>query len=76
MERRIALGEDLQYLIQLLVSGLAVGSLYALVALGFVLIYKATDILNFAHGEVMMIGAFVCYTLMTIFPSPSSLPSC
>lgn len=43
------------------------GSLYALVALGFVLIYKATDILNFAHGEVMMIGAFVCYMLMTAF---------
>jgi branched-chain amino acid transport system permease protein len=61
------LGEDLQYFLQLLVSGLAVGSLYALVALGFVLIYKATDIMNFAHGEVMMIGAFVCYVLMSVF---------
>jgi len=50
--------------LQLVISGLAVGSLYALVALGFVLIYKATDILNFAHGEAMMVGAFVCYALI------------
>lgn len=61
------MGEDLQYFLQLLVSGLAVGSLYALVALGFVLIYKATDVMNFAHGEAMMIGAFVCYVLMSVF---------
>ena len=61
---------NIQYFLQLIVSGLAVGSLYALVALGFVLIYKATDILNFAHGEVMMMGAFVCYVLMTGFSLP------
>ena len=52
------------YFLQLVISGLAVGSLYALAALGFVLIYKATDILNFAHGEAMMVGAFVCYALV------------
>ncbi len=56
--------EGLLYFIQLVISGLAVGSLYALVALGFVLIYKATDILNFAQGEAMMVGAFVCYALV------------
>lgn len=56
--------EGALYFLQLIVSGLAVGSLYALVALGFVLIYKATDILNFAHGEAMMVGAFVCYALI------------
>ncbi len=58
------MSEDLLYLTQLIVSGLAVGSLYALAALGFVLIYKATDIMNFAHGEAMMIGGFICYTLI------------
>ncbi|MFH0959341.1 MAG: branched-chain amino acid ABC transporter permease [Pseudomonadota bacterium] len=52
------------YFLQLVISGIAVGSLYALVALGFVLIYKATDIMNFAHGEAMMVGAFVCYALV------------
>jgi len=58
------LTEGALYFLQLVLSGLAVGSLYALVALGFVLIYKATDILNFAHGEAMMVGAFVCYALV------------
>lgn len=52
---------------QLLASGIAVGCLYALIALGFVLILKATDILNFAHGEIIMISAFICYFLMTKF---------
>lgn len=61
------MSENIQYFLQLIVSGLAVGSLYALIALGFVLIFKATDILNFAHGEVMMIGGFICYVLMTSF---------
>ncbi len=56
--------EGTLYFVQLVVSGLAVGSVYALVALGFVLIYKATDILNFAQGEAMMMGAFVCYVLV------------
>jgi len=58
------LAEGTLYFIQLVISGLAVGSLYALAALGFVLIYKATDILNFAHGEAMMVGAFICYALV------------
>lgn len=61
------MSENIQYFLQLIVSGLAVGSLYALIALGFVLIFKATDILNFAHGEVMMIGGFICYVLITSF---------
>ncbi|MBI4962104.1 MAG: branched-chain amino acid ABC transporter permease [Desulfomonile tiedjei] len=56
--------EGVLYFFQLVISGLAVGSLYALAALGFVLIYKATDILNFAHGEAMLIGALVCYVLI------------
>ncbi len=58
------LSENLLYAMQLIVSGLAVGSLYALAALGFVLIYKATDIMNFAHGEAMMVGGFLCYMLV------------
>lgn len=45
--------------IQLLVSGLANGCVYGLIALGFVLIYKATEAVNFAQGDFMMIGAFV-----------------
>ena len=56
--------------LQQLVSGIAVGCVYALVALGFVLIYKATDIVNFAHGEVMMVGAFLGLTFIEILKMP------
>lgn len=50
-------------LVYLLVNGLANGALYALVALGLVAIYKATLAVNFAQGEVFMLGAFFGYTL-------------
>lgn len=46
--------------IQLLASGLANGCVYGLIALGFVLIYKATEAVNFAQGDFMMLGAFIC----------------
>ncbi len=45
--------------LQLLVSGLANGCIYGLIALGFVLIYKATEAVNFAQGDMMMLGAFI-----------------
>jgi branched-chain amino acid transport system permease protein len=48
--------------LQLLVAGIAVGSLYALVALGFVVIYKATGVINFAQGSLLMLGAYISYT--------------
>ena len=47
---------------QLTLNGLAVGCIYGLVALGFVLIYKATEMVNFAQGDLMMLGAFVALT--------------
>jgi len=55
---------------QIIVSGLAVGGVYGLIALGFVLIYKATSILNLATGEFMMLGAFVCLSVMTQTSAP------
>lgn len=53
--------------VHLLISGLAQGSGYALVALGFVFIYRATEIVNFAHGELMMLGAFTALTFISIW---------
>ena len=47
--------------LQVLVSGLSKGCVFGLIALGFVLIYKATEMLNFAQGELMMVGAFVAF---------------
>ena len=48
-------------ILQLALNGLAVGCIYGLIALGFVLIYKATELVNFAQGDLMMLGAFTCY---------------
>ena len=50
--------------VQLLISGISLGCIYALIALGFVLIYKATETVNFAQGELMMLGAFGGLVLM------------
>jgi len=49
-------------LLQVLITGLGQGCLYGLIALGFVLIYKATEIVNFAQGELLMLGAFFAVT--------------
>jgi len=50
---------------QQFISGMAVGCIYALIALGFVIIYKATEVINFAQGEFMVWGAFFALTLAT-----------
>ncbi len=54
----------LQYFLQLVISGLVVGSIYSAVALGFVIIYKSTRVVNFAQGEFLMVGAYVCYAFL------------
>ena len=58
---------------QLLATGLAMGSIYALVALGFVLIFNAVSVVNFAQGEFVMVPAFVAVTLMTALNVPFPL---
>ena len=52
---------------QLTLNGLAVGCIYGLVALGFVLIYKATELVNFAQGDLLMLGAFVAYMAVVLW---------
>src|SRR6202171_948661 len=61
---------NLQFLIQLLVNGLVVGTLYGVVAMSFVLIYKATQVVNFAQGELLLIGAWVCWVMLNKFQVP------
>jgi branched-chain amino acid transport system permease protein len=56
--------DELVRLLQLAINGTAAGCIYGLVALGFVLIYKATEMVNFAQGELMMLGAFFAYTFV------------
>jgi branched-chain amino acid transport system permease protein len=55
---------------QLVVSGLAIGSIYALLALSLVLVDKATDVVNFSQGEMAMFGTFICYALLTTVGLP------
>ena len=58
------MSEDLEFLLALLLNGASIGLMYSLIALGFVLVYKATDAINFAQGEfVMMAGLIVAVTL-------------
>jgi len=56
--------EDAARLLQLVVNGAAAGCIYGLIALGFVLIYKATEMVNFAQGDIMMLGGFVAFSLI------------
>jgi len=61
------LGGEFLFFMQFFLSGLSMGSIYALVALGFVLIYKSTSILNLAQGEFLMVGAYVCLSMTLDF---------
>ncbi|HJV61709.1 MAG TPA: branched-chain amino acid ABC transporter permease [Albitalea sp.] len=56
--------------LQLIISGVAQGCIYGLIALGFVLIYKATETVSFAQGELMMLGAFAGLAGMTFLGFP------
>ncbi|MBO8168317.1 MAG: branched-chain amino acid ABC transporter permease [Thermoanaerobacteraceae bacterium] len=58
------------FFLQLVVTGLVVGAVYAMVALGFVLIYKSSDVINFAQGELLLVGAYTCWTLVAVYHVP------
>lgn len=54
-----------------LVSGISLGSIYALIALGYTMVYGIAKMLNFAHGDVIMLGAFAIYTISTTMGLPA-----
>ncbi|MBX9717068.1 MAG: branched-chain amino acid ABC transporter permease, partial [Burkholderiaceae bacterium] len=51
--------------IQQLINGLVLGSVYALIALGYTMVYGIINLINFAHGEVLMVGALTSWTVVT-----------
>ena len=53
------MSEDLEFLLSLVLSGASIGLMYSLIALGFVLVYKATDAINFAQGEFVMMAGLI-----------------
>lgn len=61
-------------LIQQLINGLVLGSIYALVALGYTMVYGILELINFAHGEITMIGAMVCLAVMDALAVSAGLP--
>ena len=64
------MSEDLQFLLALVLSGASIGLMYSLIALGFVLVYKATDAINFAQGEFVMIAGFVAAGALMVWKVP------
>src|SRR6187431_3388498 len=52
--------------IQQIINGLVLGSVYALVALGYTMVYGIINLINFAHGEVLMVGALTSWTVVTV----------
>ena len=63
----------MDFFLQLTINGVVVGSIYALVAMGFVIIYKSTSVLNFAQGEFLLVGAYISLALLTQYQVPFSL---
>ena len=62
------------HFIQTIISGLSLGSIFALIALGYTMVYGIAKMLNFAHGDVIMVGAYICFFACTKFNLPASLP--
>ena len=60
--------------VQQLVSGIALGCVYGLIALGFVLVYKATEVVNFAQGDLMMLGGFFAFTFIALLELSRDVP--
>ncbi|GAB6062838.1 branched-chain amino acid ABC transporter permease [Deferrisoma palaeochoriense] len=56
--------------LQQLVNGLTVGGVYALIAVGYTMVYGVIELINFAHGEIYMFGAFIAYHLVTVYEVP------
>ncbi|MEO3432513.1 branched-chain amino acid ABC transporter permease [Inquilinus sp. CAU 1745] len=61
---------NLDFLGALMVNGVIIGTLYGVVAMSFVLIYKASQVVNFAQGEFLLIGAWVCWWILTDLQLP------
>jgi branched-chain amino acid transport system permease protein len=62
-------------ILQIIFNGLFVGSFYALIALGYSMVYGIIKLLNFAHGDIYMLGAYVGFSLLLAFPNMAALGS-
>ena len=53
-----------------LITGISLGSIYAIIALGYTMVYGIAKMLNFAHGDVIMVGAYICFYAISSFNLP------
>jgi branched-chain amino acid transport system permease protein len=60
----------METLIQQIINGLVLGSMYALVALGYTMVYGIIGLINFAHGEVLMVGALTSWSVIGLMKNP------
>ena len=58
------------YILQQTLNALQLGSIYALIALGYTMVYGILTMINFAHGDLFMVGAFFCFIVATFFKLP------
>src|SRR5665213_3590374 len=63
----------MQIFIQTIVTGLVTGCLYALIALGYSMVYGVLKLLNFAHGDLYMVGAYIGYFVIQWFGGPNAV---
>ena len=68
------MGDRMGEFVQFSVNGLMTGALYALIAAGIVAVYKSTRVVNFAHGHIIMLGAYLFYTFVVLMPRASWVP--
>lgn len=61
---------DLMTFLQQMVNGFSLGSMYALIAIGYTMVYGVLRLINFAHGDIMMVGAFIGYSCIAVFGLP------
>ena len=66
----------LQILPQVLLDGVVLGFMYALIALGYTMVYGVLEFINFAHSEIFVLGAFVGVELLLVWKAPGNWPRC
>ena len=62
-------------IIETLINGLSSGGTYAMIALGYTMVYGIAKMLNFAHGDIIMVGGYTIYIMMSAFGNPFSIPA-
>ncbi len=60
---------QMEYFVQQLVNGLTLGSIYGLIAIGYTMVYGIIGMINFAHGDIFMVGAFIALIVFLILDS-------